>query len=596
MSTTKIPARSEVQLADTWSVEVLYDSISAWEADFDTIDAKLAPLADSKGSLSSPEALAAFYTQEDELDRLLGRVYCYAHLRHDEDTADPTNQSNDGKIRAKYAQVMAGLAWTEPELLGLPDGTLEAWMKEDCLAPFRYQIEKLLRHKAHTLSEAEETLMSKASPILQAPSSIFSMLNNADIRFNPVKDENGDEQEMSHGRYVKFLESSDRTVRKAAFDSMYDTFGAHRNTLATTLGTKVKAHNFNADVRGFQSARHAALHQNFIPETIYDALIEATHDALPIYYDYMKLRASALGLEKLDMYDMYVPMVADAQMEISFDQAREWILESCKPLGDEYCAALKGAFDDRWIDRYENRGKRSGAYSSGCYESYPYILMNYSGKLDDVFTLTHELGHSMHSYLANQNQSSRFANYTIFVAEIASTLNEALLLDYLLKTQPDPSLQAYLLNHLCDSFKGTVYRQTMFAAFEHMIHDMDAKQQPLTSDHLGQEYGKLNQLFYGPTVVPDEQIQLEWSRIPHFYYNFYVYQYATSFCASQVLVKDVLAGKVDDYLNMLRSGGSGDSLGLVQQAGVDLSDASNFRSAFETFQATVAKLGQAITT
>ncbi len=592
-----IRERREMPAEQQWNLEEVYSSAEQWEADFRRLDQLAAPLEQLKGSLDRAAAVADFFRQEADLDRLAEKLYVYAHLKADEDTADSPNQGRQTRMRGKLAELAGRLAWAVPEILAQPHGVLCEWTGSEALREFRQRMTKLVRRKAHTLSEPEETLLSKAGEIFAAPQQAFSMLTNADMRFPQVKGEDGQLRDLSQGRYITFLISPQRRVRTEAFAAMYDTYGSFRNTLASTLSHTVKTHNYHAQVRHYGSALEAALADDHIPTSLYDSLIAATHQALPAFHDYVALRRDQLGLADLDMCDMYVPIVPDCQIRVPFEQARQWVLDACRPLGQEYCRILESAFADRWIDIYENRGKRSGAYSSGCYDSFPYILLNYQGTLDDVFTLAHELGHSMHTHLANHAQPYHTASYPIFIAEIASTTNEALLLHHLLQTRTEPSFRAYLLNHLCDAFKGTVYRQTMFAEFEKLIHETDASGQPLTPDALGQAYYDLNARYYGPEVSADRRIGLEWARIPHFYYNFYVYKYATSFCAAQVFYRRILESveERDRYLGLLRAGGSADPLDLVQAAGVDLTRPQTYRDAFATFAETVQALRRQLT-
>jgi oligoendopeptidase F len=588
----KLPERSEIASADQWDVAAMYASPEEWDQDFQRIDDHVQPLLDLQGQLNSAAALARLMELETALDRLLEKLYVYAHLRADEDTANTENQARMDRVRGRFAQIGGQLAWITPEILSHPMEELEQWRDAQELQPMRYAVVKLLRQKPHTLSAAEETLLSKAAELFSAPQQAFNLLTNADLRFPEIEDAEGNRVEFSEGRYRSFLMSTDRRVRKDAFEAMFETYGSVKNTLASTLSSNVKHHNFKAEIRHFDSALESALHPDNVPVKLYETLIEAVHNALPSFHKYIRLRKQLLKLEDLDMFDLYVPLLPESDIRVSFDQAKEWIIEACAPLGAEYVEVLKTAFDHRWIDIYENRGKRSGAYSSGCYDSLPYILLNYDNTLDDVFTLAHELGHSMHSWLANHTQPHRFASYPIFIAEIPSTLNEALLLDYLLKKDTSPAFRAYLLNHLADSFKGTVFRQTQFAEFERMIHEAADSGQPLTHEYLCDNYYELNKAYYGTDVQADRRIALEWARIPHFYYNFYVYKYATSFCASQIFAGRILEqnGDPGPFLDLLRAGGSGDPIDLISAAGVDMLDPETLGNAFSRFDQTVDAL------
>ncbi len=587
-----IPARSEIPAETCWDVESLFADGAAWQAAFGDIEPLVDDLETMRGTLNASERVARFLERQTELGRLLDRLYVYAHLRSDEDVGDTANQARLTRIRGELAAVSARLAWFEPELLRQSEATLREWRASEELQDYRYFVTKLLRRRPHTLSDAEEALLARVGDVLAGPQHVFSLLTNADMRFPHIKDGDGQEQELSQGRYLTFMIDACRDVRRGAFEALYDTFGAVRNTLACTLSHHVKTHNLIAQTRHFGSALEAALLDDNIPVVLYESLIGAVHDALPALHDYIALRRDRLGLDDLDMHDIYVPIVPDCDLRVPFEQARDWVLAACRPLGSEYVAALQSAFTDRWLDVCENRGKRSGAYSSGCYDSLPFILMNYQGRVDDVFTLAHELGHSVHSWLANRAQPPQTADYPIFVAEIASTANEGLLLHYLLETQHDPRFRAYLLNHLCDGFRTTVYRQTMFAEFEKHIHEKEAGGDPLTPDLLCDDYYGLNAAYHGASIRADRRIALEWARIPHFYYNFYVYKYATSFCASQLFLDQILAGGSgrDRFLNLLRAGGSADPLDLVRAAGVDLSDTQTLRTAFGRFARAVTEL------
>ncbi|NCC53511.1 MAG: oligoendopeptidase F family protein, partial [Spartobacteria bacterium] len=483
-----IPERRALDPATTWDLSSLYAVDEDWEADFCRVDEATRALEAMRGGLTSAEAIARLFDADKELDALLDRLYTFAHLRADEDTAHNENQARLSRIRSLYTETAGRLAWISPEILSHPEDEIVAWTQAPALADYRYVMQKLLRRKPHTLSCAEETLLSRAGEIFSAASHTFDLLTNADLTFPDVADEHGHPQPLSEGRYMTFLIHPDRGVRKRAFTTLLDTYGHLKNTLASTLSTNLKTHNFGASVRHFDSALEASLHTDQIPLALYESLIEAAHRALPAFYEYIQLRKKCLRIEALDIYDMYVPIVPDMDKHIPFEQAAEWVVESCRPLGDAYLEILQSAFTDRWMDIYENRGKRSGAYSSGCYDSLPYVLLNYDGTLNDVFTLAHELGHSMHTWLANKTQPRQYTHYPIFIAEIASTLNEELLLRYLLRTHEDPRFRAYLLNHKCDGFKGTVYRQTMFAEFEKMLHALDAEGVPLTPDALGERY------------------------------------------------------------------------------------------------------------
>lgn len=590
--TQTIPERADVALEDTWNLEAVFTSPEEWEKAFAKLDSLVAPLLAFQGKIDSPATLARLFEAEDALSLHLDHLYTYAHHREDENTKDMENQGRQQRMMGKYAQISAATAWISPEILAKDEATLLAWKNDPALAAYTFSMENLIREKPHILSDKEERLLSMAGELFQLPSNAFNFLTNADMTFPDVPDHTGKPQPLSNGRYVKFLENRDRTVRKAAFETFYDKYIGVENTLAATLAGKIKQDNFRAKIRNYPDALSAALKPKQIPTELYTNLINAVHSALPIYHDYVDLRKEVLGLETLDMWDQHVPIVPDFDLKVSWKDAKKHVRESCEILGQDYMQGVDECFNNRWIDVYETKGKRSGAYSGGCYGTPNYILMNYQGNLNWVFTLAHELGHSMHSWLANKTQPYRFAGYTIFVAEIASTTNEALLHDMLVKNTTDPRFKAYLLNHLCDSFKGTVFRQVMFAEFEKMMHDMDAAGEPLTAKSLSDAYYTLNAKYHGPAVKPDQRISHEWSRIPHFYYNYYVYQYATGFCSAQIFSQNILNSpdKRKDYLKFLSSGGSNDPLSLVKLGGVDLLDPSVLTNAFSTFKSCVTEL------
>lgn len=591
-SETRIPLRSEMLPEQCWDLESVYPTPEHWETDFSRLGEFLAPVLAWRGKLDSPEALAAVFQAEDELSLLVERLYTYAHHREDEDTANTAHQARSRRVLARLAEIRGAVAWIEPEILAHPAETLEPWREETLLRPYRRTLDELLRKKPHILSEPEETLLSLASDIFRKPYEIFSALTNADLKFPDVADDQGNPRPLSNGRFITFLEHRDRAMRRRAFETFYNTYLGLRNTLTSTLASAIRTNNYTARIRRFPSALEAALHPDNVPARLYDTLAESVHEALPIFHEYIDLRKQMLGLDTLDMYDQYVPIVSGFDMKVDWPTACRWVRESCEPLGGDYRRGVEEAFSRRWIDVYENQGKRSGAYSGGCYGTHPFILMNYQGTLDHVFTLAHELGHSMHSRLANETQPYRYATYAIFAAEIASTTNEALLLHHLLQTTSDPRFRAYLLNHLCDQFRGTVFRQTQFAEFERLLHERDAAGEALTADSISEPYYALNAQYYGPSVRGDRRIAFEWMRIPHFYYNFYVYKYATGFCAAQVFARRILESPDgrDRYLDFLRGGGSADPLELIRRGGVDLLDREVLTGAFATFREAIAEL------
>ena len=591
----KLPARSEIAEADKWALEDLFLTDADWKAAVKQLEEQLAQLKGYAGKVSaSADALYAYLTLADETENLFEKVLVYSNEKMHEDMGNSTYQGYAAQAQAAATRLSAAEAFFEPELLAMEESRLQGFLKEDPkLEKYRLLIDRIWRRKAHTLSAAEEEILAKTYEMATAPDDIFSMFNDADAKFGTIRDENGKEVELTHGRFGGFMESSDRRVRKEAFEALYQTYDQFQNTLAATYSANVKKAKFYADVRKYPSALAAALAPGNIPTEVYDNLIETVHRFLPAMYRYVALRKRALGVEELHMYDVYVPLVADQTKKIPFAEAKEIVNRGLAPMGEEYVSHLEEGFDHRWIDVYENRGKRSGAYSWGAYGTHPYVLLNYQGKLDDVFTLAHEMGHALHSWYSNANQPYVYSGYLIFVAEVASTCNESLLMQYLLKESKDKKEKAYLLNHFIDQFKGTLFRQTMFAEFEKITHEMYAKGESLTAERLCAVYMDLNRKYFGEEMVSDPQIALEWARIPHFYTEFYVYQYATGFSCAIALSKRILemgeAG-VADYMKFLKGGCSKDPIELLKMAGVDISKPKPVEDALQLFEELVSEL------
>lgn len=591
----KLPARSEIAEADKWALEDLFLTDADWEAAVKQLEEQLAQLKGYAGKVSaSADALYAYLTLADETENLFEKVLVYSNEKMHEDMGNSTYQGYAAQAQAAATRLSAAEAFFEPELLAMEESRLQGFFKEDPkLEKYRLLIDRIWRRKEHTLSAAEEEILAKTYEMATAPDDIFSMFNDADAKFGTIRDENGKEVELTHGRFGGFMESSDRRVRKEAFEALYQTYDQFRNTLAATYSANVKKAKFYADVRKYPSALAAALAPGNIPTEVYDNLIETVHRFLPAMYRYVALRKRALGVEELHMYDVYVPLVADQTKKIPFAEAKEIVKRGLAPMGEEYVSHLEEGFDHRWIDVYENRGKRSGAYSWGAYGTHPYVLLNYQGKLDDVFTLAHEMGHALHSWYSNANQPYVYSGYLIFVAEVASTCNESLLMQYLLKESKDKKEKAYLLNHFIDQFKGTLFRQTMFAEFEKITHEMYAKGESLTAERLCAVYMDLNRKYFGEEMVSDPQIALEWARILHFYTEFYVYQYATGFSCAIALSKRILemgeAG-VADYMKFLKGGCSKDPIELLKMAGVDISTPKPVEDALQLFEELVSEL------
>ncbi|EMT46658.1 MULTISPECIES: oligoendopeptidase F [Anoxybacillus] len=592
-----LPTRKDVPVQYTWRLEDIFATDEQWEEEFQAIAALLPKFSEYKGKLGeSAQTLYEALQYRDHVLFRLGKLYAYAHMRHDEDTANSFYQAFETRAESLYAEAGNVMAFIVPEILALDEDVLRTFLQQyEPLRLYEHELDEMNRQRPHVLSEKEEALLAQAAEVMNAPSNTFGALNNADLRFPTIKDENGEEVEVTHGRYIRFLESEDRRVRHDAFKAVYDTYRKYENTFASTLSGAVKRNNFFARVRNYRSAREAALSKNQIPETVYDNLIETIHRYLPLLHRYVHLRKRVLGLDELHMYDLYTPLVKQVDMKVTYEEAKEILLKGLSPLGDEYIAIVKEGFDNRWVDVQETRGKRSGAYSSGAYGTNPYILMNWQDNVNNLFTLAHEFGHSVHSYYTRKFQPYPYGNYSIFVAEVASTCNEALLNDYLLKTIDDEKKRLYLLNHYLETFRGTVFRQTMFAEFEHMIHQMVQNGEALTAQVLTEKYYELNKTYFGDGVVIDEEIGLEWARIPHFYYNYYVYQYATGFSAATALSKQILEEgerAVGRYIEFLKAGSSDYPIEVLKKAGVDMTSPHPIEQACYVFEQKLQELEQ----
>ncbi|AZP05049.1 oligoendopeptidase F [Jeotgalibaca ciconiae] len=595
----QLPKRNEVSEETTWDLSTIFESDEAFEKELEVISALGKEVKELQGTIGeSSDALLKGIEKILATNQKLERAYVYSHLKNDQDTANSTYQTLHDKAVAVLTQVNEAGSWFNPEVLAIPEETLTQYLEEnDELKKYTHLLEELTSQRDHVLSAREEELLAGAAEIFSGASRTFSVLNNADIEFPTVKDEDGNEVKLSHGLYGKLMESSNREVREAAYKALYKTYSGLKNTFATTLSTHVKSHNYQAKVRNFSSARAASLANNNIPESVYDTLLEVVNKNLPLLHRYVALRKKLLNVDKLYMYDMYTPLTGDAPIKYTIEEAKEKTLDSLQPLGEDYQRILNEAFDNRWIDWYENEGKRSGAYSSGAYDTNPYILMNWQDSLNQLYTLVHELGHSVHSYYTRGNQPYAYGDYSIFLAEIASTTNENILTDYLLKTQTDPKVRIYVLNHYLDGFKGTVFRQTQFAEFEHYIHQKAQEGIPLTQEFMTDYYGKLNANYYGPEVEEDPEIALEWSRIPHFYYNYYVYQYATGFSAATALAQRILDGEegsLEKYITYLKSGSSDYPIEVMKKAGVDMTQASYLEDAMKVFEERLNELEKLI--
>lgn len=592
-----LPKRSEIPVEETWRLEDIFPTDEAWEQEFQQVRTMIPNLSDYQGRLGeSADVLYEALQYQDELSMRIEKLYTYAHMRYDQDTTNSFYQSLNDRITGLYSEASSVMAFIVPEILAMDETKIQSFLAEkEELKLYAHALDEINRQRPHVLSAQEEALLAQAAEIMAASSNTFGMLNNADLKFPTIIDESGDEVEITHGRYLRFLESEDRRVRHDAFKAVYETYGKYKNTFASTLSGAVKKDNFFARVRRYESARHAALSNNNIPESVYDNLVETINKNLHLLHRYVRLRKKVLGVDELHMYDLYAPLVKEVKMEITYEQAKDYLLKGLAPLGDEYVNIVKEGLENRWVDVRENVGKRSGAYSSGAYGTNPYILMNWQDNVNNLFTLAHEFGHSVHSYYTRKTQPYPYGSYSIFVAEVASTCNEALLNDYLLKTIDDEKKRLYLLNHYLEGFRGTVFRQTMFAEFEHMIHQKAQAGEALTADSLTSMYYELNKKYFGNDIVVDEEIGLEWARIPHFYYNYYVYQYATGFSAATSLSKQILEeGKpaVDRYIEFLKAGSSDYPIEVLKKAGVDMTTAQPIQEACDVFAQKLEEMEQ----
>ncbi|ANZ61743.1 oligoendopeptidase F [Secundilactobacillus paracollinoides] len=586
----QLPTRDEVDPKFTWDLTPIYATTADFEGDFNKVQEAIPELEDLRGSLATgADQLLHAIQSILSVIRRAEKVYVYASLKHDENTGNAENQALSGRTQTLFTSLESAIAWFEPELLAIDKATLDNMLAQNStLGEYKHYLDTITDQRDHVLAPNEEKLLAQAGDALGTASNTFGVLNDADLEFPVVEDNDGQAVQLSQGVYDQLIQSTKPAVREMAFKQLYAVYHQFRHTLASTLAGNVKTHNFNAQVRHYADAREAALSGNHIPVSVYDTLVKAVNAHLPLLHRYVALRKRILGLSDLHMYDLYTPITGEPQLTYTYETARDEALKALDVMGPDYLSHVKTAFDSRWIDVVENQGKRSGGYSSGMYDTAPYILLNWQDNLESLYTLVHEMGHSMHSYYSSHNQPYQYGDYSIFVAEIASTTNETLLTDYLLKTYDEPQVQAFVLNHYLDGFKGTVFRQTQFAEFEQFIHEEDAAGHPLTADHLSDYYLKLNQRYYGDAVQSDPEIADEWARIPHFYYNYYVYQYATGFAAANTLADRILSGdtsKRDAYLNYLKSGSSDYPIEVMKKAGVDMSQETYLDQAFDQFEA-----------
>ncbi len=587
--------RNDVPAEHRWQLEDLFPNQQAWDKEYQEVKEALQKVGAFQGKLKDPAAIKQCFELEDSISLHMERLYVFSNMKHHEDTADSTYQALSDKAKRLSVETGEALSFISPEILSLSDDELHQLINNPELKFYKRTLDEMIREKQHVLSKSEEALLAQVGNLSQAPNTIYGMLNNADLKFPKVKNEQGEEVELTHGRYIQFLESRNREVRKEAFQAMYATYGKNKNTIGATLAANVTKNIFYSKVRKYPSTLEMSLYGDNINKEVYTNLIDTIHQSLPLMYRYMELRRKLLKVDELHMYDLFAPLVDEYKMDITYEQAQATVEDSLKPLGQDYLNILKEGFKDRWIDIYENEGKRNGAYSWGAYGTHPYVLLNHKDNLNSMFTLTHEMGHAIHSYLSDANQEYRYAQYTIFLAEVASTLNEALLMDYLLKKSTDPKEKMYLLTYYMDQFRTTVFRQTMFAEFEKIIHEKTEQGESLTPQEFSKIYYDLNVLYYGKDMVVDKDIEMEWARIPHFYNSFYVYKYATGFSAATSFAKQILEEgqpAVDRYLGFLKSGGSDYSINILKRAGVDMSSPEPIQQAMDVFKDLLEQMEQ----
>lgn len=588
-------SRSEINDSDKWAVNDMYENDASWEKSFEALRKGISAVEAFQGKLKSAAAIADFYKVSEKTELEMNKLYTYAHMKHDEDTANGNYRSMQDKIYSVCVEYDEKTAWVAPEIMEIDDETMIAFLKSQELAPYAFSIEKLLRQKKYVLSEKEERILSAAGLPLSAASEAFSALNDADMKFPSVKDGSGNDCELSHGTYSVYLRSADRELRKNAFTVYHKKYDEFSNTLTTLLQGEIRNHVFSAKSRGYKTALDAAVFGKNIDRSVYTNVIQAVHDNIHILHKYIKYRKEKLGVDTLHFYDLYVPLAEHEEIKLTYDEARSLVLDAVKPLGTQYCDVLrKGLYEERWVDIYENENKRSGAYSTGSYLTKPYILLNFNGTLDSARTLAHEAGHSMHSWFTTHTQPPTYGSYPIFLAEVASTFNEEMMNNYLLqKYDGDRKFKAYLLTSMIEDIRATLFRQTLFAEFELKLHEMAENGIPFTADLLKKEYMDLYRFYYGDELVLDDELAIEWARIPHFYYFYYVYQYATGISAAIALYRRVTTGgkqELEDYLGFLKAGNSRYPLDILRSAGVDMSKPEPVTAAISYFDELLAQL------
>ena len=585
--TEMLRERSEMDPQYQWDLTPMYRDDSAWEQELAALESRLEQLTAFAGTLRDAAAIRAYLDAATDFGRTLSNLYCYASLRRSEDTRAEAGQRMYARITAHYVQAMAAISFAEPEILALPEETLRSIVQDPQMAEHRFTLENLLRQKPHTLSAPEEKLLATFGEALGAPAEVADNLQDADLVFDPAQNAAGETMEVTCSNYIMLQMSPDRTLRRSAFASFYKGYRQHINTFAAAYAGAVKAATAEASVRRYDSSRAMSMAGENIPPQVYDSLIEAVHRHMPAMYRYVALRKKILGLDELHYYDVYAPLVSEVKVRYTYEQAQQMVLDAVAPLGEDYVRMVRRAFAERWIDVYPNKGKSGGAYSSGTYDSNPYILTNFTGTLDSVSTIAHEMGHSLHTWLSNHHQPPQYADYTLFVAEVASTVNENLLIEQLLQKKQEPAMRLYLLNQYLENFKGTVYRQTMFAEFEREAHAMAERGEALNPAALNALYRRLVQEYFGPELVLDEEVQYEWARIPHFYRPFYVYKYATGYSTAVALSEAILREgepAVRRYKEFLSMGGSAYPLDELRHAGVDLATPAPVDAALQKFE------------
>ncbi|KAA0966404.1 oligoendopeptidase F [Sporosarcina sp. ANT_H38] len=600
--TNKMLRREEVPVEMTWDLQSLFPSDEAWNEEFKAFEQLIPEAEKFKGKLvESAENLYETLQFSDKMSERFKKLHMYSFLKHDQDTTNSTYQAMDGRVNSLGAKFGAAWSFITPGILALDEATIQSYLTTyEPLRLYEQLFKELNLERPHVLSAKNEELLAQLSEVTNASAQTFFTLDNADLQFPNVKNDKGEGVPLAHASYMSFLESENRDVREGAFKAFYETYGKYIHTFSSTLAGHVKAQNANAEIRKFGSARHAAMKTNSIPEKVYDQLVTTVHENLPLLHRYVALRKKVLGVDELHMYDLFTPLVKESKMEILYEQAKDMMVKSFAPLGEEYQASVQQGLDSRWVDVFENKGKRSGAYSGGSYGTNPYILMNWKNNLENLFTLSHEFGHSMHSYYTRQTQPFPYARYSIFVAEVASICNEELLSDHLLKTVDNPQQKIYLLNHWLNNFHGTIFRQTMLAEFEHTVHQIDQHGEALTAEKLTEVYYNLNKQYFGEAMTIDKEIGLEWARIPHFYFNYYVYQYATGQGAAIALSKQILEeGKpaVNRYINnFLKAGCSDFPIELLKAAGVDMESSAPIAEACKVFEVKLNELESLLST